>query len=119
MKLRRIRSGSLSIDDAISFEDLAVREKATRSMTSLADSISTMSSVVVTEDAVIKIRSGMKLLAGWIESCELNKGDADDLARVMTSGGALVSIARMQTNGVKYADLSADFEVGKSIRVFN
>lgn len=119
VKLRRTKSGALSLSDAISFEDLGLRDNAIQAMTSLADSISTMSKIVVSEEGAEKIRTGAKLIAGWIESYELNEAPGDDLARVLTVDGSLVSITGLLTDEREYADLSADLEVGKSIRVFN
>jgi tRNA pseudouridine55 synthase len=119
VKLRRTRSGALSIDDAISFEDLLAQEKTSLAMTSLADSISTMSKIVVSEEGAAKIRTGAKLIADFIEGYEINEAPGNVLARVLTLGGSLVSIAEILTDEREYSKLSADSEVGKSIRVFN
>ena len=119
VKLRRTRSGALSIDDAISFEDLLAQEKTSQSMTSLADSIKTMPEIVVSEEGSRKIRTGTKLLAGFIEGYKLNKTPSDDLTRVLALDGSLVSIIEVLTDEREYSKLSADSEVGKSIRVFN
>lgn len=119
VKLRRTKSGALSLQDAISFEELSIREKAIQAMTSLADSISTMSKIVVSGEGAEKIRTGAKLIAAWIEDYDLNEDPDDNIARVLSSKGSLVSICEILTDEREYANLSADFEVGKSIRVFN
>ena len=119
VKLRRTRSGALSINDAISFEDLLAQEKAIQSMTSLADSIATMPKIVVSKEGAEKIRTGAKLMAGFIKDYEPNITPRDNLARVLALDGSLVSITEILTDERGYSKLSADFEVGKSIRVFN
>lgn len=119
VKLKRTRSGSLSLSDSISLEDLSSGDKAIQAMTSLADSIATMSKIVVSGEGAEKIRTGAKLIAAWIEDYDLNEDPDDNIVRVLTSEGSLVSICEILTDERDYAKLSADYEVGKSIRVFN
>ena len=119
VRLRRTESGALSLKDALSFEDLGIREKAIDSALSLADSISSMSKIVVSAEGAGKIRNGSRLLAGMIESFEMNGKGGDDLARVMTADGALISIVTILAGGREFKELPPDQEVGKSVRVFN
>ena len=119
VKLRRTKSGALSLQDAISFEELSIREKAIQAMTSLADSIATMSKIVVSDEGTEKIRTGAKLIAAWIEDYDLNEDPDDKIVRVLSPEGSLVSICEILTDERDYAELSAELEVGKSIRVFN
>ena len=119
VKLRRTKSGSLSLEDAISLEDLASRDRAIQAMTSLADSIATMPKIVVSAEGADKIRTGAKLVAAWIEEYDLIKDPDDNMVRVLSLDGNLVSICEILTDEREYGDLCADHEVGKSIRVFN
>lgn len=119
VKLRRTKSGALSLSDAISLEDLRSRDKAIQAMTSLADSIATMSKIVVSSEGAEKIRTGAKLIAAWIEDYDLNEDPDDKIVRVLSPEGSLVSICEILTGERDYAELSAELEVGKSIRVFN
>ncbi|MDT8317642.1 MAG: tRNA pseudouridine(55) synthase TruB [bacterium] len=123
VQLRRVGSGSLSIKEAVSFDDLALRDNAVRAMRSLADSISSMPKIIVSNEGAEKIRNGARLIAGWIESYDLvevkDEIAGDNIVRVLREDGSLLSISELITDEREYSKCSPLFEVAKSIRVFN
>ena len=119
VRLRRTKSGVMSLHNSLSFEALAEKERVLDAMIPLAASIESMHTIVISDPGAANLRRGMRLLAGWVESFKPGKDSDKELARVITSDGSLVSIASLFIRDETYAHLSAGLEIGKSVRVFN
>ena len=118
-QLRRVQSGSLSVENAITYEELENADMVAEKMVSLNDSIPLMPSIVVEKEAAKRIRDGHRIIAKWIKDVSPHMLFKGEKAKVVDIDGRLLSIVEAVNEFRIDYDPPPDFIVGKSLRVFN
>lgn len=109
--LRRVKSGSFSIDEAIGFDELVSlgREAALEAMVSIEDATGEMPSATVREEAVLAVKMGKRLEVGQLEKGEVPESGIE--FRVLSPEGVLLAIYGPQRSA------DPDDTAGRAVRV--
>jgi len=119
-ELRRIRSSSFSVDEAVSMDDMEERGKLLNSMIPLNKALPELPGIVVREDAVKKVCNGRPLIPEWVLHVNGSKNkDRAGNVKVLAPDGALLSIMKTTENLDTLSSFLPGRSLGRSLRVFN
>lgn len=120
--LRRTRSGSFCIADALALEGLGPEEKKDRLTAALIppeEALAGLKTVSVDEALAKKLRDGYQVVGSDLAGDHIPFLDQGDMVRFVCGRTGLVAVVEMLSNSGDFASMDKTVKVARTLRVFH